>query len=246
MQWLTLKKGIFCALRPPLWPLLALKVAPAIEHVAALSRFSFQTVVDIGANRGQFSAIARRLFPAAQIYSFEPLPGPAASFSKAFARDSRIRLFNNAIGPVSGSASIYVTTRDDSSSLLKPGAAQSEIFGVRTERVDQIAVRRLSECVSGGDLRAPALLKIDVQGGELDVLEGSADLIAGFDAIYVECSYLQLYEKQPLYADIARWTDKHGFSLAGVYNQHVDALRGPVQADFLFLKADSSATTRAL
>jgi FkbM family methyltransferase len=240
MQWLTFKKGVFCALRPPLWHLLALRVAPAIEHIPALSRFSFQTVVDVGGNRGQFAAIARRLFPIAQIYSFEPLAGPATSFINALGRDGKIRLFNNAIGPVAGSAPIYVTTRDDSSSLLKPGAAQSEIFGVQTERVDQITVRRLSDCLSNAELQAPALLKVDVQGGELDVLEGSADLIARFDAIYVECSYLQLYEGQPLYADIARWADGHGFRLAGVYNQHVDAQRGPVQADFLFLRAERS------
>jgi FkbM family methyltransferase len=244
MQWLTIRKGIFCALRPRLWPLLAMRVAPAIEHVAALSRFSFQTIVDVGANRGQFAAISRRLFPVSQIYSFEPLRGPATTFSRALASDSRIRLFNNAVGATSGSAPIYVTTHDDSSSLLKPGATQNEIFGVQTKRVDEITVRRLSECVTSADLKAPALLKIDVQGGELDVLEGSADLIECFDAIYVECSYLQLYVNQPLYADIARWADGHGFQLVGVYNQYVDPQHGPVQADFLFLKAGLKAAPK--
>ena len=84
MQWLTIKKGIFCALRPRLWPLLLRRIAPAIEHIGPLSRFSFRTVVDVGANRGQFAAVARRLFPAARIYSFEPLEGPAAEFGKGW------------------------------------------------------------------------------------------------------------------------------------------------------------------
>jgi FkbM family methyltransferase len=214
-----------------------LKVAPAIEHIAALSRFSFQTIVDVGANRGQFAAISRRLFPASQIYSFEPLAGPAAVFAKALGGDNRIRLLNNAIGTKSGSAPIYVTTRDDSSSLLKPGVTQQEVFGVQAQRMDEILVRRLAECLTREDLRAPALLKIDVQGGELEVLEGSAELIDCFEAIYVECSYLQLYEDQPLYGDVAGWAEKHGFKLAGVYNQYVDQRRGPIQADFLFLKS---------
>lgn len=236
MQWLTVRKGIFCAVRPHLWPLMRLRVAPAIEHAAALSRFSFETIVDVGANRGQFASISRRLFPASQIYSFEPLAGPAATFSKALGGDHRVRLFNNAIGAKAGSAPIYVTTHDDSSSLLKPGVAQQKVFGVQTQRMDEIAVRRLSECVSREDLTAPALLKIDVQGGELEVLKGSEDLIDCFDAIYVECSYLQLYENQPLYGDIARWVEEHGFQLAGVYNQYVDPKQGPIQADFLFRK----------
>lgn len=224
-------------MRPQLWPLMRLKVAPAIEHIAALSRFSFQTIVDVGANRGQFAAISRRLFPSSQIYSFEPLAGPAAIFTKALGADRRIRLFNNAIGARSGPAPMYVTTHDDSSSLLKPAIAQQEVFGIQTQRMDEISVRHLSECLTRGDLKAPSLLKIDVQGGELDVLEGAADLIDCFDALYVECSYLQLYENQPLYGDIARWADEHGFRLSGVYNQYVDPQQGPIQADFLFLKA---------
>jgi FkbM family methyltransferase len=237
MQWLTIKKGIYCALRPPLWPLLASRIAPAIEHIEALSRFSFGTVVDVGANRGQFAAIARRLFPAAAIYSFEPQKGPAAEFEKAFGHDRKTRLFNNAIGPLSRSAPIFVTSKDDSSSLLKPGATQSEIFGVGTSNVEQIAVRRLSECLAPEDLKPSALLKIDVQGGELDVLQGTEDLINRFDAVYVECSYLQLYEGQPLAGDVHEWMIPRGFRLAGVYNQYVNAHHGPVQADFLFLRS---------
>lgn len=240
MQWLTIQKGLYCALRPELWAHLRLRVAPAIEHIAALSSFSFNTVVDVGANRGQFATIARRLFPGAKIYSFEPLPGPAAIFSKALGADARVSLFNTAIGPEAKSATIYVTTRDDSSSLLQPAAAQDDIFGVTTARTDQISVRRLSDCIDDADLKGPALLKIDVQGGERDVLDGASNLIDRFDAIYVECSFVAMYEHQPLYHEIARWMDEHGFKLGGVYNQHVDPQHGPVQADFLFLKSKPS------
>ena len=236
MLWLTVRKGLFCALRPQLWPLLLRRIAPAIEHVRPLSRFTFRTVVDVGANRGQFAAVARRLFPAARIYSFEPLAGPAAEFKKALGRDSGIRLFNNAVGSVSGSLPIYVTNKDDSSSLLKPGAMQSDIFGIKTEQVSQISVRRLSECLAKEDIAASALLKIDVQGSELDVLRGADDLIDCFEAIYVECSFMQLYENQSLFGDVVKWTAPHGFHLAGVYNQYDDPVHGPVQADFLFLR----------
>jgi FkbM family methyltransferase len=243
MQWLTIKKGIFCALRPQLWPLLARRIAPAIEHIGPLSRFSFQTVIDVGANRGQFAAVARRLFPAARIYSFEPLTGPAAEFKKALGRDRGIQLFNNAVGPVSGSLPIYVTNKDDSSSLLKPSAMQGDIFGIKTEQMNHVTVRRLSECLTKEDIVAPALLKIDVQGSELDVLKGAHDLIDHFDAIYVECSFIQLYENQPLFGDIVEWTAPRGFQLVGVYNQCADPTHGPVQADFLFLKTRSAAAS---
>jgi FkbM family methyltransferase len=224
--------------------MLSLRIAPAIEHVAPLSRFSFRTVVDVGANKGQFAAVARRLFPEAQIYSFEPLSDPAAQFARAFAEDSKTKLFTCALGPNSGTAPIYVTTRDDSSSLLKPGTAQSEIFGVQAARTDEVAVRRLSECVTAEAVESPALLKVDVQGGELDVLEGASDLIDKFDALYIECSFVELYDGQPLFGDVARTTEKFGFRLRGIYNQYCHPQYGPVQADFLFLKAAAEGEVR--
>ena len=60
-------------------------VAGAIEHEALLKTLEFATVVDIGANRGQFALVARRCFPEARIIAFEPLAGPAKRFRAAIA-----------------------------------------------------------------------------------------------------------------------------------------------------------------
>lgn len=244
MQWLTLKKGAHCILRPRLWPQMLHGVAPAIEHSNALGRFAFRTVVDVGANRGQFATFARAMFPQAQIYSFEPLDAPARLFQRYLGQDDGVHLFDNAIGEHPGAKIFFVATSDDSSSLLRPTNAQNQIFGITVARTEQVLVRRLSECLAGRELQSPALLKIDVQGAELDVLRGSSDLLARFDVVYVECSYLPLYEGQPLLPEIARWMDGRGFHLAGVYNQHVDATLGPIQADFLFARPTGAAPAR--
>ncbi len=244
MQWLTLKKGLYCALRPRLWPQMLRGVAPAIEHAGALGRFAFRTVVDIGANRGQFATFARARFPQSLIYSFEPLDAPATLFQRYLGQDDGIYLFNSAVGEHPGDKTIFVASSDDSSSLLRPTSAQNEIFGITVARTEQVSVRRLSECLAGRKLQRPSLLKIDVQGAELDVLRGSADLLNHFDVVYVECSYLALYEGQPLLPEIARWMDGRGFQLAGVYNQHVDPALGPIQADFLFTQAPRAAPAR--
>ena len=120
MQWLTLRKGAYCAVHPRLWPQLAGGVAPAIEHTTALQRFAFRTVVDVGANRGQFAMLARALFPDAYIFAFEPLAAPAKLFRRYLDGDGRIHLFDNAIGERAGARTIFVATQDDSSSLLQP------------------------------------------------------------------------------------------------------------------------------
>src|ERR671919_833196 len=73
-------------------------VAATIEHAGALAGRSFASVVDIGANRGQFTAFAAGLYPQARIFAFEPLPAPHAVLARIAARNDRIRAFRTAIG----------------------------------------------------------------------------------------------------------------------------------------------------
>jgi FkbM family methyltransferase len=161
----------------PAWrhPLLRHRVAAGVEH-AGVSRNlgALRTVVDIGANRGQFALAARHCFPEVQIVSFEPLAGPAAVYWDVFAGDSRHTLVEAAIGPQPGEAVIYLSERDDSSSLLPSTVAQNALFpGTFETGTATIRVARLSGQVPAA-IEAPALLKPDAQGFELQALAGSA------------------------------------------------------------------------
>jgi FkbM family methyltransferase len=71
-------------------------------------------VVDVGANRGQFALCVRRHYPQAQIFSFEPLHKPAATWRVVFADDPRARLFNKAIAASAGTAVMHVSRWDSS------------------------------------------------------------------------------------------------------------------------------------
>jgi FkbM family methyltransferase len=237
MKWLTLKKACYALLRPSLWPALRLGTAPSIEHLEALAPHTgIRTVVDIGANRGQFALLSRRLFAQAAVHAFEPLDGPARTFERLFHGDGAIRLHRVAIGKVAGTAEINVMSRDDSSSLLQPSALQSDLFGTAPAGTETISVRRLAEVLDGDAIVRPALLKIDVQGFELDVLQGSSDRLDLFDLILVECSFVELYRAQALATEVVSWLLARGFELRGVFNQHIDPTFGPVQADFLFAR----------
>jgi hypothetical protein len=78
-------------------------------------------------------------------------------------------------------------------------------------------------------------MKIDVQGAELAVLQG-CDSLDEIDWIYVELSFVGLYQGQPLCDEIIGYLGEHGFRLAGVFNQVRTAAFGPTQADFLFCR----------
>src|ERR1700744_1241580 len=100
--------------------------AATVEHEEALGELQLRTVVDVGANRGQFSLFALHTFPAARIVSLEPLAAPAERFRRLFAGEPRITLHQAALGPQTetGQATMHVSGHDDSSSLLPITATQ--------------------------------------------------------------------------------------------------------------------------
>lgn len=199
-----------------------------------------QTVVDVGANRGQFALAARHCFPEARIVSFEPLPEPATAYRAVFADDPRARIIEAAVGPEAGESLIHVSARDDSSSLLPITARQSELFpGTSEVSTATIRVGRLGDYVSAELIEAPALLKLDVQGFELKALAGCEEFLELFDWVYVECSFVELYAGQALADEVIAWLRERGFVLAGVYNMTHDGHGKAIQADFLFRRTGS-------
>src|SRR5947209_386367 len=67
------KKYIIAATKPAFWPALRRGVVPAVEHIDAIESLKPRTLIDVGANKGQFSVVARYLFPKVVIHAFEPL-----------------------------------------------------------------------------------------------------------------------------------------------------------------------------
>jgi FkbM family methyltransferase len=217
---------------------LNLGIGATLEHANSFMRGQYRTVVDIGANRGQFALFARGHFPDAKIISFEPLSECSELYERLFSGDPMATLHPLAIGPIERIENIHVTTDKDSSSLLTPGLNQTTIFGSELSGQRPVRVVRLSSAVKPAELEAPALLKIDVQGFELEVLKGCDDMLACFDDVYVEASFMELYKDQALVAEVIDFLREHGFQLRGVFNQFCDRGRGPVQADFLFRRSE--------
>jgi FkbM family methyltransferase len=216
------------------------RVAANVEHAGVLKRMpALRTVVDVGANRGQFALAARHFHPDAQLISFEPLPSAAKIYRSVFAADARASLIPAALGPASGEAVIHVSGLDHSSSLLPITATQETLFpGTAQVGTDTVRVARLAEHVS--EVEAPALLKVDVQGFELQALAGCEDLLDKFAWIYVEASFIELYAGQAFADDIIAWLHARGFALRGIFDVAYDAHGDAVQGDFLFAPRPSN------
>lgn len=216
-------------------------VAAAVEHSRFLRQHSFRTVIDAGANKGQFSLAVRAHLPETRIVAFEPLPGPGTIFQSLFKNDERITLVSAALGPTPTETNIHISKRADSSSLLPIGPLQSRIFsGTEEVGVQRIKVVKLDDAVQANDMASPTLLKIDVQGYELELLKGAEKTLAIVDAIYAELSFLPLYEGQPLADEVIAWLAERNFAFTGIYHIAFREDGSAVQADFHFTKRQSS------
>ena len=217
--------------------LLSSRVLASTEHRRVLCDH-LRTAVDIGANRGQFSLAVRQWVPKARVIAFEPLPDPAATFRKVFRGDSKVMLYQAAIGPIAGEAIIHVSEADDSSSLLPISPWQPKLFpGTSEVRTETVRVGRLFDFILAKDVVSPALLKLDVQGYELDALRGCMELLQAFDIILVECSFMELYVGQAFAHQVIEFLNMQGFMLRSVYNLEYNRRGEAIQGDFVFAKA---------
>ncbi len=146
-----------------------------------------------------------------------------------------MRLFPAAIGPDEASMEMNISASNDSSSLL-PITEQQVRFFPGTEAVDTETVRvaPLHCFLSEDEIERPALLKIDVQGFEREVLEGCERLLSLFDVIYVECSFVELYAGQALASEVFEFVLGQGFRFEGAYNITYNSEGATIQGDFLF------------
>lgn len=211
-------------------------VAASVEHEAIPLRKDFATVIDVGANRGQFAVFVRRRIPNSTLICFEPLPGARARLKRAVG-EARLQLSEFALGARDGTAEFHVASADHSSSLMPIGSRQVEAFpGTKERRTIAVEVRRLDGVLGQQTLVRPVLMKIDVQGGELGVLEGARLTLEEVDALLVEVSFIELYTGQPLADDVFDHLRGHGFASVGTwsitYGRHGECL----QADFLFAR----------
>ncbi len=220
------------AMHPRFWRAVWRGVVPSVEH-AHVPFGNPQLIVDVGASHGQFSLFSEVRFPAIPIIAFEPLPAARSHLEAVLSSNVDVRPY--AVGSRSGLATLQISGADDSSSLLRIGRRQIEAFpGTgRTGEIEVEVVTLADELKV--DIPSPWLLKVDVQGFELEVLRGAVSVFDRVSEIYVECSFVHLYDKQALADEVVSFLLSYGYRLKGVFNV-ATSCGAPIQADMLFRK----------
>lgn len=222
---------------PRFWPALALGVGASVEHASLPWSDDIATVIDVGANRGQFASLALAAFPGAMIYCFEPQAAASAKLrqvvTKSGGRD-RVHVFETGLGAGAGQRPFYVASEDDSSSFLPMTSLQLREFGGEHVLSTTLPIQRIDAILRCVDLIPPVLMKIDVQGFELEVLKGSTALLDCVNDLLVECSFAELYAGQPQAAEIVSYLHSRHFNLLRLKPSASRADGSLLQADLLF------------
>lgn len=164
------------------------------------------TIVDVGANHGKWSAEAHRVFPKARLTLIEPVAVLAPELEAFVATVPGSRLIRAGAASAPGER---IMTEILSTDGEHPGStfslpASNAPAGTEKKKVRQVPmpVVSLDSLLESGQLPAiPELVKIDVEGFELDVLQGSAKLLGKTDMFILEVSLVPIWG-QPIFHEI--------------------------------------------
>ena len=233
------KKLFFCLRSSSRWHLLLYGVAPSLEHRSILRLLSYDKLLDVGGNRGQFSLLSKYLFSPVPICAYEPLLPEAAMFRKVLSGFTDVALYQVALGSRSKTVDFHISKNADSSSVLPIGRLQKQLFPSTVEASRcRVPVEPLDSFPDHWKSASRAFLKIDVQGYELEVLRGALKALRHCAYVFVECSEVSLYEGQALRPEVQSFLEKQGFLLRSRHNETYDKKGNLIQADYLFDRAN--------
>jgi hypothetical protein len=103
-----------------------------------------------------------------------------------------------------------------------------------------VEIVTLDSIVDQHSIKAPDLLKLDVQGFEMEVLKGAVKCLQGTRYILTETSFAPLYKDEPLFLDYVRFLAPYGFVFRGPAGFLTDPRTGVyLQMDALFERTPS-------
>jgi FkbM family methyltransferase len=197
------------------------------------------TIIDLGANVGQFAVAAAKIFTSARIYSFEPDPVTFSKLEKNTKKFDDSNNFNVAVGEKNYQANFFRNAYNHSSSLFElhsnhknsfPDAAVLEEITVTVERLDAI--------MKDKPLQRPVLLKLDIQGAEVAALNGASETLLNVDFILIEVSFKPMYLNEMVFSDIMKLIEAKGFEFVRPISFLSDASGYEIlQSDLLFKKS---------
>lgn len=195
-----------------------------------------ETIIDIGSNKGQFILLIEKIYPNKNIYSFEPIKEMIDKQKKFFAYKNNIIFHNIALGSSTTLKEFLITTRMDSSSFLKIVSDKNKSKNYDIVENRNIQINTLDNLLINEKISHPVLIKIDVQGYELEVLRGANNLLKKTDYLLLEVSKNEMYQNQPIEKVIVEYLKNLNFDILKSNNWSKVQNTNFYQRDIIFYK----------
>ena len=200
-----------CLSNPKFYKAYLYGVSPLFELAAFIKQISYaKTLIDVGSNKGQFSLMTRKFFPNIMIHSFEPQI-EILNLQKKVLGTNNINYYNFALGREKKELELYITKRKDSSSVLRPILSNNKNYIINEKK--KISVKKLDELLDFKSIEKPSIIKLDVQGYELEVLKGSENTLDYIDYVIAEISSTEIYENQTQADELIKFLESKSFEI---------------------------------
>lgn len=196
------------------------------------------TLVDVGANEGDFIAAATDVAPISCVHAFEPQIQCKAALESNLANVQNHHLHCMGVGEENGELEFNVTRNSRMASFLPPvegieGSYTGTNFSVDSRQT--VPVRRLDDILPE-DIEV-GLLKIDVQGYELPALRGAERVLSSTQVLLMEVNYVEHYRGAATFEQVYDCVRENGFTVFAISEPHLSK-DGPLWADAVFWKAN--------
>ena len=203
--------------------------------------FAPATILDVGANQGDWSTAVSTVFPSAAYLLFEPVAQFEPVLEGFVAEHPHSRFWRAAVGASDGVIEMDVISTHDGKPT--PGSTLLAAHHDPAYHVERTPVRvvTLDGMLASGELPAvPDLVKIDVEGYEEDVLAGAHQLLGRTELFILECSLYRFWGKNLLFRETLVLMQQFGYELydfAGFNRRVLDGALG--QTDAVFVRRGS-------
>jgi FkbM family methyltransferase len=155
----------------------------------------YGTLVDLGAHRGEFAESARRVLEPRRLVLVEADPELARDLERRYAHEPAIEVVHAAVTDHTGPVQLRINAHRDSTSILPITAQAERQFELDMRELRQVEVPGLTldELFEAHELERVALLKVDIQGAERQMIAGGAQALARVESLYIEVCFEEFY-----------------------------------------------------
>ena len=214
-----------------------------LRNVIAAQRID--AVLDVGANRGGYGQLLRRIGFTGRIYSFEPVSVVFEKLLEAARGDDKWTCHNFALSDAAGEHAINVYEGDVFSSFLNVNDYSKDIWSnLRDQTVENVRLARLDAVLDelpefAGCSRL--MIKLDTQGYDLLAFRGASGVLDRVEALQSEITLVPLYDRMDdPYKVLAEYRDA-GFYTSGMYPINRDPSLAIVEYDCVLVARRATA-----